>query len=368
MTDGQPAITGNVDAPVAPATETTTTTTPANDAPLSIDDALAKAIEQHVPEGATAADAKPDTKPLLPEIPGAKPEAPPGSPELKPGQVVDPITQRVLEPIRPPGGLTPALRDKWETVPREFQEFWQGRERHMHEQLQEMADTRRSWKEFSDTVAPYEAMLRQHNITATTHVKELFNLSYGLNTGNPQQKADILARLVWQFQPDPAAFAHYLSPQNRPQGQPQQPAPAQQPVNVREEVERQIKERQEAEQAAEGKRAWDAFAADPKHEFINDVRQLMGKILDAELVSGSTYPELFKNAYDLACQQHPEVKAALTQRTAAPAPSPAAATPTPRPNRTAKPSLGGGPRQPTAGGKKLTLDEALAAAAAQHSA
>jgi hypothetical protein len=40
----------------------------------------------------------------------------------------------------------------------------------------------------------------------------------------------------------------------------------------------------------------------------------MGKIIDAELVSGKDYPELFKNAYSLACQQHPEIKQILDTR------------------------------------------------------
>lgn len=357
---------GNVEAPVAPiATEVTTApaATPATPEtkPLSLDDALAKAIEKHTP-------ADPDAKPakgLLPEIPGSKPAVPGAAQDLKPGQVVDPITQRVLEPIKAPGGLTPALRDKWGTVPREFQQFWADRERDMAANLKETADARKSWKEFTDIVAPYEATLRAHNITATAHAKELFNLSHLLNTGTPQVKADVLARLIWQFQPDPQALAQFLN--QRPQGQVQQSA--QQPVNVREEMEKLLKEREEQSRKAEGTSAWEAFAADPANEFVADVRELMGKILDAELVTGNTYPDLFKNAYDLACSQHPEVKATLAQRAAQTPTAPAApAVSQPRPNSTVKPSLGASKAAPTQSKKLPTLDEAIQMAQAKLSA
>lgn len=358
----QEGIAGNVEAPVAstPATEVTTapvaqTAEPTETKPLSLDDALAKAIEKHTPADPVEA---PTAKGLLPEMPGAKPAAPDAPTVLQPGQVLDPITQRVLEPVKPPGGLTATLREKWGTVPREFQQYWADRERDMAVKLQETADARKGWKEFADVAAPYEATLRQYNITAVAHAKELFNLSHMLYSGTPQVKADVLARLIHQFQPDPQALAQYLG--QRPQGQ--APTPAPQPVNVREEMEKLLKERDEATKQAEGTSAWEKFSADPANEFVTDVQALMGKILDAELVSGDTYPELFKNAYDLACQQHPDVKTALAQRTPAPAASPVAQ---PRPNGTVKPSLGAS-RQPVNAPKKLmTIDEAIAAAAAK---
>jgi hypothetical protein len=367
----QESIAGNVEAPgadISAAVDTTPAATPASPAveapaetkPLSLDDALAKAIEKHSPPGE-----KPAAKGMLPEIPGSKPATPGARPDLKPGQVIDPITQRVLDPVTPPGSLTVALREKWGSVPREFQEFWSKRERDFATSLQETAEARKSWKEFTEVVAPYEATLRTHNITAVAHAKELFNLSHLLNTGTPQTKADVLARLVHQFQPDQQAFAHYLG--QRPQG----PAPTapQQPVNVRQEMEKVLKEREEAAKEAEGKSAWDAFAADPKHEFISDVRELMGKILDAELVTGNTYPELFKNAYDLACSQHPEVKTVLAQRTAqTPAAAPTAPVAQPRPNGTVKPSLGASKAAPTGSKKLLSIDEAIQAAQAKLAA
>jgi hypothetical protein len=78
------------------------------------------------------------------------------------------------------------------------------------------------------------------------------------------------------------------------------------------------------------------------------VKVLMGKAIDAELVQGDTLPELFKNAYDLACQQHPEVKAALAARAQSATPVvPAQAQAQPTPTRSVKPSLGNGKSGPT---------------------
>lgn len=365
----QESIAGNVEAPVAatPATEVTTpaatpvTPEPA-ETPLSIDDALAKAIEKHSPPSEKPA------KGLLPEIPGSKSATPEGTQGLKPGQVIDPITQRVLDPITPPGSLTPALREKWGSIPREFQDFWAKRERDHQTSMQETAEARKSWKEFTEVVAPYEATLRTHNISAVAHAKELFNLSHLLNTGSREVKADVIARLIHQFQPDPQALAHHLN--QRPQAPMQTPP---QPVNVRQEMEKVLQEREEAAKQAEGKGAWEAFAANPANEFLGDVQGLMSKILDAELVTGNTYPELFKNAYDLACSQHPEVKTVLAQRAAqtpaaTPAATPAVPVAQPRPNGTVKPSLGASKAAPTAPKKLLSLEEAIAAAQAKLSA
>jgi hypothetical protein len=264
------------------------------------------------------------------------------------GKVVDPISGRTLEPIKAPV-LPVSLRDKWGTLPREFQQYWADRERDMAVKIQETTDDRKLAKEFKDIASPYEAMLRQHNTTATAHVSDLLKASYTLNTGTPQQRAEVFYGLLAQFQPDAATLQALIQRKPIPMAQQQ----AAKPVNVQEEVDKALKTREETRAVNEGKAAADAFKADPANEFFDDVRDTMSKAIDAGFVQGSTWPELLKKAYDFAVQQHPEIKKVLADR--ATAATPAAK---PKPVASVKPSLGPGNRNASPK-KKMSPQEAV---------
>src|SRR5207253_1378395 len=130
------------------------------------------------------------------------------------------------------------------------------------------------------------------------------------------------------------------------------------PVNVEAEVQKVLAERDSQTQERAAKAAIDSFANDPANEFYEDVRGLMGKAIDAGFVDAPSLPELFKKAYDFACQQHPEVRDTLAARAARGAPAPAPAAPAPKPVGSIKPSLSGG-RSAKAPSKGMNLDDAI---------
>lgn len=72
----------------------------------------------------------------------------------EPAKELDPISGREIEPIRAPSTMTPLLREKWGTVPREMQKFWVDRERDMQVKLQETADQRKLAKDFHQAAEP----------------------------------------------------------------------------------------------------------------------------------------------------------------------------------------------------------------------
>lgn len=313
--------------------------------------ALSKALDSYKP----AAEQKPAG--LLPkdlQTPAPKP--------VNEAAVTDPVTGQVLEPIKAPPWPV-GVRDKWASLPRDVQEHISKREREMHENLQQTAEARKGWDEFKNIAAPYEALFRQHNMTAQAHVKELFNMSHILNTGHPLAKAQVLASLIHQFQPDAAALGQFLSnPGHQPQAAPQQP------VNVRAEVEKMLQEQTEQTQQRDATLAMQAFEADMKNEFMGDVRDLMAKAIDAGLVTGSSYPELFKNAYEFACKNHPDVAAVIAQRSATKAPTVVKPAQPVRPNGSVKPSPVSSQRStPNGKQKAMSLDDAFNAALEQHS-
>jgi hypothetical protein len=327
-----------------PATEAVESTEP-----TSVRDAVLKAFEKTSNKEATTA---------LPKL--AEPEAQ----KTEPAKEVDPITGRELEPIRAPGSMTPTLREKWGTVPREMQKFWVDRERDMQSKLQETANERKLANEFSQAVAPYEAVLRQHNTTAVAHAKELFNLDHQLRSGSGAVKAQIIHSLITHFQPDMQALAHLARGGHMPAAQQQHQAPDVQAL-VRKEIEAQTQAQAEARQDAEVQSAMGSFAADPKNEFLEDLKPIMAKAIEAGSVQGKDYAEIFRNAYDYAAQQHPEVRQILAQR--ASSTTQVAANPTAKPVQSVKPSLASGGRGGQTQPRPKSLREAAEMAWNKHS-
>lgn len=311
------AETSAVDASATQAVENQTTATPSSteSTPAAVEktaEPISKSLRDVISESFDKMGGDPKTevapKTALPKQDGV-PETAPVAATDKP---VDPISGRVLEPIKAPAGMPPAIREKWGTLDRTVQQYWTDRERDIQQTLSKTDNERKLASEFKEIAAPYEPMLRQFNLTAAQHAKELFNLSYTLNNGTPQTKAQVLYNLITHFKPDPATLQSLFAGQSVPQVA--QTAQQQQPVNVQEEVKKALEARKQEEERQSVESAVTSFANDPAHEFYADVAHLMGKIIDAELVSGKDYPELFKNAYSLACQQHPEIKQILDTR------------------------------------------------------
>lgn len=328
-------------------------TSPATEAveskePQTLRDAVLKAFDKTKP----AEDKTEAPKTAMPTLDPSKPTVAETTKEI------DPISGRELEAIKAPNSMSPALREKWGTVPRQMQQYWIDRERDMSTKLQETAQERKLAQEFREVAAPYEAMLRQHNTTAAAHAKELFNLSHSLLTGTPQHKAQVFASMLNHYKPDPAALQAALA------GQPVQAmntAPKQ--VDISAEVERTIAARETKRMEAEAVSLAESFSRDPKNEFFEDVKGLMQKGIEAGLVNpNQPVNTMLKEAYDWACQQHPEVRGILTTRTQVAAP--VAATAIAKPVGSVKPSLGTGNRSGTA--KPMSLREATLAAWDKH--
>jgi hypothetical protein len=328
--------------PVEPAAADTTES--ATEAKVtSIDDALAKAIEKHVPPATTDKPAG-----LLP-----KQLQQPAKPEVAPA-ATDPATGQPLEAIKPPP-LPVGVREQWGSLDRKIQQYIVDREREHSTTLKNSAEARKSWDEFKQATAVYEPLLAQHKTTALAHAKELLNISYVLNTSSPQHRAAVIVDLMKQFKPDAQTMMQLLQGQQPPAQQVAQP-------NIDELVEQKLKAREEKHHETLIQSAMDAFTADPANEFIEDVRDLMGKAIDAGLVTGNTYPELFKNAYDFACKNHPEVAAAIAQRQTVVPPTQQRVVA--KPNGQVKPSLGTNRPNSSAKPKIASIDDALDAALA----
>ena len=352
MTNVTDIIANDIDTELDTPAEVVTTAEPASITPeptknISLDDALAKAFEKHTP---VADDGKP--KGPVAETPAAQ----------APAKIVDPITGRESEPMKAPAGWTPLLKEKWVTIDPTVQKFISDRERDMAQTISKTADARKLEADFKSIIAPHEAVIRQFNVPATSIVKDLVGQWAAMTTGTPETRAQIIHNLITHFKPDVATLIS-LS-----QGQAPQTAANVQP-DVQTLVQQELAARDEKQQEQSIMSDIEAFGANPKNEYFENVRDSMGKIVLAGLVEANTMPELFQKAYDMACANNPEIAQILQGRATA-----AAATAVPvqqvqsaRPVASVKPSLGSGSKTKTPV-RSMSIDDAVNEAFRRHTA
>lgn len=320
---------------------------------------------EEAPKGARAAAARALAGDI--EKPAAVEE--PAKPKLQPGQEIDPISGRVLDPIKAPASMTPELREQWSTVPRRMQQYWSDREKHIATELGRTAEARKFHDEFRSMTAPYEATLKQYGITATQHAKELFNLSHQITVGTPQQRAAIFVQMLKQYQPDAATMQAMLEGQNvsvQPFTEPKVQ------LSDDELADRALAKREASALEDDATAAMAQFEQDPANEFYGDLKSTMGKLIDSGVIAGPDMATMLRQAYDLAAAQHPGIQDVLKARAAAQAAAAPVIAPTSpktaptsaqisRPTPSVKPSVGGGVQRTQQTRFKSARDAARAA-------
>lgn len=166
---------------------------------------------------------------------------------------------------------------------------------------------------------PYEAIIRSQGGTPETVIRNLLNTAYLLNTGTPQQKAQLLIQAAKQYGADLTAF------QGQPQATDGQFDPkaltpiVQQLVQPYVEKFNQVHSRfQTAQQQAEQARQHEAQSqieafrtatdekGQPKHAYYDNVRGMMASFIE------SGHAQSLDQAYEMACRAHPEVSQAIS--------------------------------------------------------
>lgn len=254
------------------------------------------------------------------------------------GKQFDPITGQELQPIKAPVSWTPVLREKWTGIDPQVQKFINDRERELQTTLSKTADERKFASEIRNALEPMEPLFKQYGVNGVDHVRELLHHSRTLNTGTPQEKAALIHSMILQFKPDVQTLVALNS------GQMHLQAP-QQRIDPQAEVERLLSEREYQKATEEVSSEIDTFANDPAHEFFYDVKESMGRIIEAGLVDGNNMTELFKNAYELACSRHPEIQQIMAGRQSTQVQAVPQASTKPKPVVGAKPSLSSGSTQ-----------------------
>lgn len=149
-------------------------------------------------------------------------------------------------------------------------------------------------------IQPYADMIRQHNRTAPDVVRELLGTQHALTAGTPEQKAQVVAKILRDYQIDVGQVNTLL----------EQPAPAQPNPEFTQLSERvnSLTEQLSQAQLAPYIEQVNKFAADPKNEFFATVEDDMNALLAQGRASD------LQDAYDKCIWAHPETRAKLIAR------------------------------------------------------
>jgi hypothetical protein len=209
-------------------------------------------------------------------------------------QVVTPPTPETPVTAPAPKSWPKEMHDHWAKTPPEVQQYWQTREKQMLDGLDQYKQAATFGKTFSDVISPYHEDFQRHGVDAPRAVAYLLEANRRLTTGTPESRQQAYQELGRNLG---------LQAQAAPQ-----PGEAPAPVNpevqtLKQQVDQilqaQTRQQQAALEAARAKSQAevDAFAADPKHAFFDDVTDDIVKFIQA----GATLQE----AYDRAIWANP---------------------------------------------------------------
>jgi hypothetical protein len=242
-----------------------------------------------------------------------------GKGQVPPGAAATPVGQpnntAKFEP--PPRGVPVELRSNWTALTPE----WRQHIADAHTKLATVEEQYRPSVEFASnfmrSIAPYQqAIQMETGGNPLQAVVGLMDTASRLRFGTPSEKAGLIAHLVKTYGVDidgldqalvgiaPAAPQGF-DPSMVQQAVQQQLAPLMQAAQAR-------RTQSEQQTRAAVKTELDAFVADPKNDFFEDVRDIMADL--TEVADKHGQPLSLADAYQRACLLHPDVSKVMLAR------------------------------------------------------
>lgn len=212
------------------------------------------------------------------------------------------------KPAKPPQSWKPEVREKFSTLPPDVQQEVIRREREIDHKLKETADLRKFSVQMLEAIRPFETFLRTSNTSASQAFTGMMTTAYNLQTGTPRQKAEIVAKIINNYGVDINQLADTIEgraqpPQDARYSQLEQQLQQMQAAMAQQQLAPQMYVQQQADQDVA------SFAADPKNEFFDDVREDMAALLQANRAKS------LQDAYDMAIHARPDIRKIINSRT-----------------------------------------------------
>ena len=219
-----------------------------------------------------------------------------------------------------PVSWNPAAREQWKDIPKEAQEYIAQREAEFETGIQKYAQQANRANAMDKVLQPFGQYFATNGGAGAT-LRNLLETGATLQGGSPIQKAQRIAELIQKNGVDIGTLDNLLVGREAPAGV-QQTSEVQQAVNEAIAPFQQFiggmqqqQQQQYQGQQQEVRTSVDAFAADPKHEFYNDVAGDMADILD--MAANRNMVMSMDQAYERACMLNPEITKIQTNRAAA---------------------------------------------------
>jgi hypothetical protein len=279
---------------------------------VEVEDTLASEL-------AAAWDASESTDEEAPEPIEAGPsdEAPPATNEAPTQDVLPSEKAAAADPDAAPVGLPPEAREAWKDTPPAVKAALAKREADYANGIKQYAEGAKRAAGMDKALAPY-AQFFAMNGGANKVLPTLLQTGSVLQMGSGQQKAEAVAGIIKQYGIDIRALDNFLVGAKPPPEQQQQAqmdamfnqrlAPMQQQLQ-----HYQQRDQQQAQEAQQGiATEVDAFQADAKNEFYNDLRGDMADLMDMAANRGQNMN--MQQAYDKACAMNPTISQIITSR------------------------------------------------------
>lgn len=196
-------------------------------------------------------------------------------------------------------------RAHWDKIPAEVQAVIARREEEAHRGITTLGQDAAYGKQLKEVIAPYLPIIRAEGGTEAGAVRDLLQTAYILRTGSPAQKAQVMQHVAGLYGVDLSVAA-----QGAPQVNPEVQSLRQELAQLRGHL--QGAEQQQHQQVqGQAQAIIDAFAADPKNEFYEQVKPLMAHLL----VAGQAKD--MQEAYEMACHANPDVRSTILTRSQA---------------------------------------------------
>jgi hypothetical protein len=223
--------------------------------------------------------------------------------------------------MKAPAGWKPSEREQWSKIPRPLQERITAREKEMADVMANTKQARSVNDYVSKMGETYGNLAKEAGFN---HPLEAATAALGtmrtLSGGSTREKAQEVASLINQYGIDIETLDDALVNMPSPKGQQQRDPQSARLEQMMEERLRPFQEmmtnQQRQQQQAEQQRGQQATQAvqefSQNAEFLNDVREDMADII--ELAAKRGVDLTLQQAYDRACNAHPEIANVIMQR------------------------------------------------------
>ena len=245
----------------------------------------------------------------------------PGTVDVEKDKAVTKEVPVAEAPAGAPVSLNAQEKAEWAKAPKAIQQAYLRREEHTQKVLRESSESRKLAEEFNQTVGPYMPLIRASNSTPMVAFKNLMTTAAGLTLGTPQQKAQIIRDVIQNYQIDLKVLDEVLS-NNLPTAGKAAPGTSEIEVHVQKAIapvyefmENINKQRSSHEQRMQQQALSAVEKFQAQNEFFDELRDDIADLMEVSANRGREMT--IQQAYNIAVEQNPTIKAAIAQKKAA---------------------------------------------------